>query len=222
MLKGMVFIDHMNFDIALHDYYKKELSKPSIKVDYNKLFHNIVKLVENVDFVKATLFVPEPDDFLKHDDKLSNYYKWAKGLGNAPFVDVISGRYCARPVDANIPMDINRRGTYYKVEKGTDINLAVDVINKAFHNSYDIAFVVSGDTDYIKVYDILKSYGKLIVVVVVKGQSTYRIKQNVDAVFTLDESFFNNCLREADQPVAPSTNESIVSEQEPPETVAFT
>lgn len=190
----MIFVDHMNFDIALQDYYKK-LGQPTAKLDYNKLFHNITQLVDNVDFVKATIFVPEPDDFLKTDPKLSSYYKWATGLGKAPFVDVISGRYCARPIDATIPMDINKRNTYYKVEKGTDINLAVDAINKAFHNSYDVAYIVSADTDYMKVYDVLKSYGKLVVVIVVDGQSTFRVKPNVDAVFTLDDAFFSTCLR---------------------------
>lgn len=34
MLRGMVFIDHMNFDIALQKYYKS-LNKPTIKLDYN-------------------------------------------------------------------------------------------------------------------------------------------------------------------------------------------
>lgn len=194
MLRGMIFVDHMNFDIALQDYYKK-LGRPTAKLDYNKLFQNITKLVDNVDFVKATVFVPEPDSFLKADPKLSSYYKWATGLGNAPFVDVVSGTYRARPVDSSIPMDINKRNTYYKVEKGTDINLAVDAINKAFHNSYDIAYIISADTDYMKVYDVLKSYGKLVIVIVVDGQHTFKIKPNVDAVFTLDDAFFSTCLR---------------------------
>lgn len=207
MLRGMIFVDHMNFDIAVQDYYKK-LKKPTAKLDYNKLFQNITKLVDNVDFVKATIFVPEPDDFLKTDTKLNSYYTWVTGLGKAPFVDVISGRYCARPVVPSVPMDIHKRNTYYKVEKGTDINLAVDAINKAFHNSYDIAYVVSADTDYMKVYDVLKSYGKLVVVVVVDGQNAYRIKPSVDAVFTLKEDFFNNCLRE--EPAA-STGTTLVT-----------
>lgn len=56
-------------------------------------------------------------------------------------------------------MEIDKKETYYKVKKGTDINLAVHAISKAFYNSYDIAFFLSADTDYIKVYEILKSIG---------------------------------------------------------------
>ena len=37
MLRGMIFIDHMNFDIALQKYYRS-LGKTTPKLDYNKLF----------------------------------------------------------------------------------------------------------------------------------------------------------------------------------------
>jgi len=188
----------------MQDYYKT-LGLPTAKLDYNKLFLNITKLVDNVDFVKASIFVPKPDSFLMGDPLLSRYYSWVTGLGNAPFTDVIEGRYCARAVSPAVPMNIANKSTYYKVEKGTDINLAVDAINKAFHNSYDIAYILSADTDYIKVYDVLKSYGKIVVVVVVNGQSTYRIKPHVDATFTLDDSFFSTCLR-TPTVVAPATS----------------
>ncbi len=37
MLRGMVFMDHMNFDISLKVYYKS-LGTDAPKLDYNKLF----------------------------------------------------------------------------------------------------------------------------------------------------------------------------------------
>lgn len=66
MLRGMVFIDHMNFDIALQKYYKS-INKPTIKLDYNKLFRNVCTKIDNVDFLKRFIFVPKPDDFLMKD-----------------------------------------------------------------------------------------------------------------------------------------------------------
>lgn len=66
MLRGMVFIDHMNFDIALQKYYKS-LNKPTIKLDYNKLFRNVCTQISNVDFLKGFIFVPKPDEFLMKD-----------------------------------------------------------------------------------------------------------------------------------------------------------
>lgn len=196
MLRGMVFIDHMNFDIALQKYYKS-LNKPTIKLDYNKLFRNVCAQISNVDFLKGFIFVPKPDEFLMKDKYLENYYNWVIGMKNAPYTDVVEGRYVARPVNENISMEIGNKSTYYKVEKGTDINLAVHAISKAFYNSYDIAFFLSADTDYIKVYEVLKSIGKITVVVGVKGQNVNSIRPMVDNVLILDEEFFDNCKRDA-------------------------
>lgn len=195
MLRGMVFVDHMNFDIALQKYYKN-LSKPTIKLDYNKLFRNVCTQIANVDFLKGFIFVPKPDDFLMKDKNLENYYNWVTGMKNAPYTDVIEGRYVARQVDESVSMEIDKKSTYFKVEKGTDINLAVHAISKAFYNSYDIAFFLSADTDYIKVYEVLKSIGKITVVVGVKGQNINSIRPMVDNTLILDESFFETCRRE--------------------------
>ena len=195
MLRWMVFIDHMNFDIALRKYYRG-LDKPTIKLDYNKLFRNVCTRIDNVDFLKGFIFVPKPDDFLMKDKNLEQYYNWVAGMKNAPYTDVIEGRYVARQIDDLVPMDIERKSTYYKVEKGTDINLAVHAISKAFYNAYDIAFFLSADTDYVKVYEVLKSIGKITVVVGVKGQNINSIRPIVDNTLILDEGFFKTCERE--------------------------
>ncbi len=152
--------------------------------------------IVNVDFLKGFIFVPKPDDFLMKDKNLENYYNWVTGMKNAPYTDVVEGRYVARPVSESMAMEIDKKETYYKVEKGTDINLAVHAISKAFYNSYDIAFFLSTDTDYIKVYEVLKSIGKITVVVGVKGQNINNIRPMVDNTLILEETFFETCKRE--------------------------
>ena len=195
MLRGMVFVDHMNFDIASKTYYREELEKPAPRLDYNLLFKNIVKLRRDITLVKTLVFAPHPDDFLMQDPNLCGYYKWVIGLNNAKCIDVIEGRYIARPTDPEVEMDINDHSTYYKVEKGTDINLAIHALSKGFYNSYDVAFIMSADSDYISLYRQLKSIGKVVVVVAVKGQNLGKIIPEVDDHIPLDESFFNQCLR---------------------------
>jgi uncharacterized LabA/DUF88 family protein len=194
MLRGMIFMDHMNFDIALQAYYKT-LSKPTPKLDYNNFFKCVVSVLPNIDFLKAFIFAPKPDNFLMQDKNLASYYKWVSGFANAKYTDVVEGRYIARPTDENIPMDIGTRSTYYKVEKGTDINLAIHALSKAYYNSYDIAFIMSGDTDYISLYKQLKSIGKIVVVVALYGQQLGKVIPEVDDFIILKEDFFNNCLR---------------------------
>lgn len=196
MLRGMVFVDHMNFDIALQKLYNDEGRAP--KLDYNTLFRGIVRLIDNVDFLKAFIFAPKPDDFLMKDSRLAGYYKWIQGMKNSKYFDVIEGRYIARAVYPEKKMDINDPTTYYKVEKGTDINLAIYAITKAHYNSYDVAFIVSEDTDYLNLYQHLKTIGKLVVVVVVKGQNIGRLKPEVDDYLVLDKPFFAKHLRNED------------------------
>ena len=193
MLRGMVFVDHMNFNIALTNLYKSQ-GHLTPRLDYNKLFRAIVRKMDGVDFLKAYLFVPKPDDFLMQDANLKSYYDWVSGMSNAPFTDVIDGRYVSRSVEGQIK-DINNPATYYKVEKGTDINLAIHALSKAFFNSYDVGFFVSADTDYINVYEMLKRIGKIVVQVSVQGQNVAKIRSHVDRQLVLDDSLFQHCLR---------------------------
>ena len=136
-------------------------------------------------------------DFLKDDPKLWNYYKWVTGLKNAPYIDVIEGSYIARPVQDNVPKDLNNKATYYKEEKGTDVNFSVHAMTKAFYNSYDIGFFISADTDYVTVYKALKDIGKLSEVVVVKGQNIHKLKPHIDNYIVLEDDFFKSCLRQS-------------------------
>ena len=199
LLRGMVFVDHMNFDIALRNLYSDCGQTP--KLDYSTLFKGIVGLLPNVDYLKTFIFAPTPDDFLMKDSRLSGYYKWVQGFKSSKYLDVIDGRYISRPVDPAQPMDICDHKSYYKVEKGTDINLAVHALTKAHFNAYDIAFVMSADTDYLTVYQQLKNMGKLVVVVIVKGQNIGKIRPEVDDFLILDKSFFNAHIRKSKPPV---------------------
>lgn len=69
------------------------------------------------------------------DPYLCGYYKWVQEMKNAKYLDVVNGRYIGRPVTDAAHMDITDKSTYYKVEKGTDINLAIHAITKGYNNA---------------------------------------------------------------------------------------
>lgn len=194
MLRGMVFVDHMNFNIAIGDYYTS-LGKKAPNLDYNTVFKGVLSLVPDVSYTKTIVFAPEPDSFLMNDPYLLGYYKWVQGMKNAKYLDVVNGRYIGRPITDTAHMNIADKSTYYKVEKGTDINLAIHAITKGYNNAYDIAFVLSADTDYISLYRQLKSIGKLVVAVAVKGQSLGKVIPEVDDHIILDDAFFSKYIR---------------------------
>jgi len=190
----MVFIDHMNFQIALGTLYNPE-SAP--RLDYNELPRQIVASVNGGELMKTILFIPKPDDFLMQDEGLEKYYHWATGMRVQRNFDVIEGAHMARPTASNVSMNIKDSDTYYKVEKGTDVNIAINALRMAFFNAYDTAVFVSGDTDYLPIYETLRMMGKLVMVAVVKGQYIGRLIPFVDGYVNLDREFFERCaLRE--------------------------
>lgn len=218
MFRSMIFIDYENFDIAKYNYYKKiqlqqavELAnangttppttiKPTCpSLDYNKLPQEIAKLAgENIQLLKTFLFIPKPDDFLMQDSGRLKKYNWQIGMKNQDFFDVIEGRHTARPMPGftTSTMNIYNHNSYFIDEKGTDINLATHVLTKAFHNSYDIAIIVSADTDYIPVMDVLNTIGKSVIIAGVKGQNLFAFKQHSDRQIIIDDGTFNKCIRD--------------------------
>lgn len=57
-------------------------------------------------------------------------------------------------------------------EKGVDVRLAVEMIRFARQNAYDIAYLVSSDTDLVAAVEEVQSFGKTVQYVgIAKGQS---------------------------------------------------
>lgn len=206
MLKAMVFIDFENFDIAKSNYYKdmndglpeaEKINNP--KLDFNLFPKKVVQLLPSEHIlVKTFLFAPKPDEFLIKDARRAGTYNWINGMKNQDYFTVVEGTHSARPVSGYTyqSMNINDRSSYYVVEKGTDINIAAHLITKGFMNAYDTAVIMSGDTDYIPVMDILNTLGKTVVVVGVKGQNLVKFKHHTDKQIILNNDFFSSCLRE--------------------------
>lgn len=80
-------------------------------------------------------------------------------------------------------------------EKCTDINIATGLLTKAFHNSYDVALLFSGDRDYKKVVREIRRMGKIIGVVTPAGESEEKAKDlanNADFHIILEEDFYKH------------------------------
>ncbi len=70
----------------------------------------------------------------------------------------------------SLPGVIYRKGYYSKwynppVEKQTDVNLAVDMVDNCHRNEFDTAFFISGDSDLCPAIDVLVREGKKAVIV---------------------------------------------------------
>lgn len=54
---------------------------------------------------------------------------------------------------------------WHREEKGSDVNLAVHMLNDAWSNAYDCAVVVSNDSDLAEACHLVRSLGKIVGVV---------------------------------------------------------
>lgn len=57
----------------------------------------------------------------------------------------------------------DRDGRRYHVEKGTDVNLAVDMVVGAYEDCFDVAMLVAGGTDYLHASRAVQARGKRVV-----------------------------------------------------------
>lgn len=207
MQRAMVFIDYENFEIARQKLYKRENLNNDNQLPWIDLVEFPKKLIDYIDpdltLLKTFLFAPKPDDnLMEAQGWRKKTYDFLNGLNNVDHYSMISGRHVVRPVnDDYSSIDFTDKSTYYICEKGTDINIAVETIKKAFFNSYDVAIIVSGDTDYLPVYDTLNSMGKLVIVVAVNGQSVSSVKMHTDKQVILGIDFLKDCEKVKVQPI---------------------
>jgi uncharacterized LabA/DUF88 family protein len=76
------------------------------------------------------------------------------------------------------------------VERGIDIMVATDILNLAWRNAYDIAILVSGDSDFAYALQAVKNMGKQIEVAYFENAVSKDLVELADNKHILDRSFF--------------------------------
>lgn len=185
----MVFIDYQNFNINLKKHYS---GKKFRAINYGALGNEINQLIPlQSEVIKTYVFAYKPCDELMKLDFYKDYYTWINNtLKKTPYLEVIEGRQEIRKIKGQT-FDINNPDTYTTEEKETDINLATHMVAKGFQNAYDIAILVSGDTDYVNVIKTLHNLGKIIVIAHFQHQNISKYDGICDAEIILYDSLLN-------------------------------
>jgi len=202
MLKTISFIDFKNFNIGLHEYYKEKCfkeGKPTRTPNVNlvELSNQVALKLPFVNtLVKTYLFYSKPDIFLMKDTNVKKEYEYLDGYKRAGFCRRVEGMLIARPNKGYDykTMDINDPNTYSKEEKQTDINIAVNLLEKAYTNAYDIALILSVDKDLIPALKVVSAIGKIVIVAGVEGQIiSEEFIECVDMRIKLTDKTFCEC-----------------------------
>lgn len=193
MQKTMTFIDYQNFNINMKNYYN-EINEEFQNINYSLLAKEIcTKIPISSEIIKTYLFAYRPCDKLLELDNYKKYYNWLCSIKNSPYFEVIEGIQEIRYYKDKI-FDINKSDTYTTEEKGTDINIAVHMLSKAYQNSYDIAVLISGDTDYVPVVEVLHQIGKIVVLATFPKQNISKYKNLYDQHISIDKRILQNCI----------------------------
>jgi uncharacterized LabA/DUF88 family protein len=77
------------------------------------------------------------------------------------------------------------------VEKGVDVMLVTDLLNFAWNNRYDVAILVSGDSDFAYALQAVKNLGKYIEVAYFESNVSKDILDVADNKHLVDKNFLN-------------------------------
>lgn len=165
MTRVAIFIDGSN----LYHSLKKDFGRANI--DFAKF---VQKLVAGRELVRVYYYnapIPqEPHNKIAYR-KQQQFFDYLRDL---PYFRVTLGRLEQRPAGL--------------VEKGVDINIAVDMLRYAFDDLYDVAILVSGDGDFASAVQAVQDRGKHVENAISKSGQSRHLRQTCDTCLTLDET----------------------------------
>lgn len=72
------------------------------------------------------------------------------------------------------------------VEKGVDVNIALDLVTLAYENKYDCAILISNDSDFVPAIKHLINLNKKVIGVFFKNSKAYHLKTNCSEIIKIN------------------------------------
>ena len=176
-----------------------DAEKVNVYIDGSNLYHTLRGVANrtDVDFGKFTAklvgsrrlvrayYYNAPVDQTKEADHYRGQQQFFQALRTIDYFEVILGRLIYR----NWP---NER----PYEKGIDIKIATDMLVHGHRDNYDVAVLVSGDTDFADAIQAVKDLGHHVEVALFNVSGSQRLREVADRVVTIDDSFLSDCWRQ--------------------------
>jgi len=169
----------------------------SIYIDGSNLYHSIRQYFgeKRLDLIKfrdklaagrrlvRTYYYDAPFPADKDSERARNQQRFHNFIQTQSYIELRLGRLIFRDYPRLPPF-----------EKGIDIKIATDMLVQGFRDNYDVALLVSGDTDFVDAIQALKDYGKHVEVALFGQAWTSQALRNVaDRTIIVDEPFLADC-----------------------------
>lgn len=178
MEKVAIFIDGANLFHGLQQDFDR------IDVDFELL---VRKLLNGRDLTRTYYYTALPDQN-RDPERYTRQQRFHNALQRKPYFAVVLGR-----------LELRHGDTY--VEKGVDVALAIDLLDLAYHNTYDTAILITGDGDFSKAVQIVQRMGKHVENASTRSCLSRYLQQTCDRTIILDTDFLSDCWR----PIKPSS-----------------
>ena len=196
MEKVAIFIDGSNFYHALKDRYSR------VQIKFDALASALTNRLSNRKLVRVYYYNAAYDQ-VTQPDAYKRQQRFFSFLRRTPYLSLVLGRLEQRPIDWGNLDDEKRREVeklleislpkYTVVEKGVDVQLAVDMVQLAVSNTYDVAILVSGDGDFAPAVEAVKKLGKHVELGRVEKQPCNRLRDVCDIDVVIDKQMLSDC-----------------------------
>ncbi len=105
--------------------------------------------------------------------------RFLAGLKQVPELDVWTGRMA------------RTGGAWY--EKGVDVKIATDLISMAYAGTYDVAILVSGDSDLVPAVREVRFLGRVVENAMPKSRKSWHLFQESSKFLTIDAAMIARC-----------------------------
>lgn len=157
-MKTNIYIDGFNL-------YYGSLKGTSYKwLDLQKFCQQLLprNQITRIKFFSARVVARKDDP----DKPLRQQIYW-RALATLPQVQIIEGSFISKPARMPLVKNIGRNTKFVEVmkteEKGSDVNLAVHLVSDAYKKDFDIAVIISNDSDLLEAVKIVRYELKLSV-----------------------------------------------------------
>lgn len=170
--RTIVYVDGFNL------YYGSLRKTPYKWLDLKRLFTKLLSSQQNI--VEIKYFTARISARAENDKSPDRQKLYLTALSHhIPELTIYYGHYLRNKVMAKV---CNPPPPYIQVfkteEKGSDVNLALHILNDAWANKFDCAVLVSNDSDLVEALRFLKEDHKKKIGLIVPGDDKYRRVSN--------------------------------------------
>jgi len=166
MERVIIFIDGSNF------YYGLKENIGITKIDFNYLAKKITSKRKYI----RTYYYNVRLDAKGDKNKYQAQQRFFSALNFVPYFTVKLGR-------------LQKTCAGY-IEKGVDINIAVDMFRLAKDNIYDTAVLITSDADFVPAVEVIQELGKHVENAYFNKGYSFHLRKACDNFIELDKSFF--------------------------------